>query len=608
MKTTIAIIMGLFLGFNSFSQTSSNKKLEESINEVFESYAHYNRFIGNVLISQNDKIIYKKSFGYADVENHKKNTKNSIFSIASVTKPLTAVGIMTLVDQGKLTLETPINTFFPNFIPDFSKDITIRHLLNHSSGMQANIGRIDDEGNGLMPGENEITLDELFEKFKDSKLKYEPGTGYEYNNFGYTILAYIIENVTKLSYADYMEQAVFKPANMKNTAVNSYKVLNQRAFPHSGLGMNEFKKLTNSIHSSWIIGAGNINSTTGDLYNFMEALENGIVLKPASVDKLYSYTQSRGVNNSEYGLGWRIENKGGGKWINHTGLLPGVTSIIGSLPQKNIKIIILSNATFNDLITESDFQGKSQFVDGEIIDNVIAVLQGKNPELLPIAVKMNNQNTADFSRTYMLDSDHSLLLRKQGDGYSLETLGKESWSVFTYKFSRDAKEDNKTSETALFFANAMSSQNFEGLSDYANDDMKGFLGSEEGANQLKGMWAYFIKQAGEFKSYNIYKTEGEEGSKTVNIRFHFEKEDVGFVIGINSKNQIQGMFNDDNIRTSSIQKVKLTQVSENEFFINGHQNGGMQDLKIKVSENGLTIIDDNTNFIARVLSSNRARK
>ncbi len=598
MKTTIAIIMGLFLGFNSFSQTSSNKKLEESINEVFESYAHYNRFIGNVLISQNDKIIYKKSFGDADAENFKKNTENSIFRIASVTKPLTAVGIMKLVDQGKLTLETPISTYFPNFIPDFSKKITIRHLLNHSSGMQANVGRIDDQGNGLMPGENPITLNELFEKFKDSKLKYEPGTGYEYNNFGYTLLAHIIENVTKLSYSDYMEQAVFEPANMKNTAVNGYKVLNQRAFPYSGLGMNEFKKLTNSIHSSWIIGAGNINSTTGDLYNFMKALENGKLLNPASVDKLYSLTQSRGVNDSEYGLGWRIENKGGEKWINHTGLLPGVTSIIGSLPQKNVKIIILSNATSTDLISESTFQGKGQFVDGEIIDNVIAVLQGKNPELLPIAIKMNNQNTADFSRTYMLDIDHSLLLRKQGDGYSLETLGKESWSVFTYKFSRDAKEDNKTSETALFFANAMSTQNFEGLADYANDDMKGFLGSEEGINQLKGMWAYFIKQAGEFNFYNIYKTEGDEGSKTVHIRFHFEKEDVGFVIGINSRNQIQGMFNDDNIRTSSIQKVKLKQVSENEFFINGHQNGGMQDLKIKVSEKGLILIDDNINYKA----------
>ena len=130
MKTTIAIIMGLFLGFNSFSQTSSNKKLEESINEVFESYAHYNRFIGSVLISQNEDIIYNKSFGYADMENHKKNTEKSIFSIASVTKSLTAVGIMKLVEDGKLTLETSISTYFPSFIPDFSKNITIQASNN----------------------------------------------------------------------------------------------------------------------------------------------------------------------------------------------------------------------------------------------------------------------------------------------------------------------------------------------------------------------------------------------------------------------------------------------------------------------------------------------
>jgi CubicO group peptidase (beta-lactamase class C family) len=134
----------IILGFNSFGQTNSNQTIEKEINELFESYAHYNRFIGSVLISQNDEIIYKKSFGYADIENKKKNTEKSIFSIASVTKPLTAVGIMKLVEAGKLTLETPISTYFPDFIPDYSKDITIRHLLNHSSGMQANIGRIDD--------------------------------------------------------------------------------------------------------------------------------------------------------------------------------------------------------------------------------------------------------------------------------------------------------------------------------------------------------------------------------------------------------------------------------------------------------------------------------
>ena len=602
MKKAIVVVMALILGFNSFAQTSSNKKLEESINEVFESYAHYNRFIGSVLISQNEDIIYNKSFGYADMENNKKNTEKSIFSIASVTKSLTAVGIMKLVEDGKLTLETPINTYFPGFIPDFSKKITIRHLLNHSSGMQANVGRIDDQGNGLMPGENSITLSELLEEFKDSKLKFEPGTDYEYNNFGYSLLAYIIENVSGQTYADYMEQAIFKPANMKNTAVNTYKFLDQRAFPHIGLGMNEFKKLNFPIHSSWIIGAGNINSSTGDLYNFMEAIENGILLEPATAAKLHGYTQSIGFNDTEYGLGWKIENKGEEKWIYHTGLLPGTTSIIGSLPEKNIKIIILSNATSNDLITESDFQGKSQFVDGEIIDNVIALMQGKEPKLLPIAVKINTLNTADFSRTYVLDSDHSLILTKQGDDYSLETIGEESWSVFTHQFSRNAKEDNKTSETALYFANAMSTQNFEGLGDYANDDMKGFLDSEEGVNQLKGMWAYYIEQAGKFKSYNIYKIEGED-NKTVNIRFHFEKEDVGFVLGINAANQIQGMSMDNEIRTSAIQKVKLAPINENEFFVNGHQNDGMQDLKIKVSEKGLILIDGSTEFRATIKPS-----
>ncbi len=602
MKKVIVIVMVLVSGFNSFGQTDSTKELEKSINELFESYAHYNRFIGSVLISQNNDIIYKKSFGYADMEHQKKNTENSIFNIASVTKPLTAVGIMKLVEDGKLTLETPINTYFPSFIPDFSKSITIRHLLNHSSGMQANIGRIDDEGNGLMPGENPITLNDLLEEFKDSKLKFKPGTGYEYNNFGYSLLAYIIEKESGQSYADYMEQTVFKPANMKNTVVDNYKSLSKKSFSYTGLGMEEFKKFRSPIHSSWVIGAGNINSTTEDLLVFMEALESGILLAPAAVDKLYSYTQSIGFNDSEYGLGWRIEHKGGEKWINHTGLLPGTTSIIGSLPEKNVKIIILSNATSTDLITEDTFQGKSQFVDGAIIDNIIAVLQGKKPKLLPLAVKINSKNREDYSRTYVLDTDHSLILTKQGDDYSLETIGTESWSVFTYQFSRNAKEDNKSSEIALYFANAMSTQNFEGLSDYANDDMKGFLGTEEGINQLKGMWAYFIEQAGAFKSYNIYKIEGED-NKTVNIRFHFEKEDIGFILGINSKNQIQGMFMDDAVKTSPIQKVKLIPTNENEFFINGHQNDGMQDLKIKVSEKGLILIDDNTNFKAAMLSS-----
>ncbi|UAM98880.1 serine hydrolase [Polaribacter litorisediminis] len=600
MKKSIVVLVTLILSFSGFSQENSNFKLEDKINEVFQSYAHYNRFIGNVLISKENKIIYNKSFGFADVEKNKKNSKKSIFSIASVTKPLTAVGIMKLVEEGKLSLETPISTFYPNFIPEYSKKITIRHLLNHSSGMQANIGRIDDQGNGLMPGENAITIDELLEKFKDSKLKFEPGKGYEYNNFGYTLLANIIEKVTGKSYADYMEETIFEPASMKNTAVNTYKKLRYKAYSHIGLGMQSFKKLDYPIHTSWIKGAGNINATAKDLYNFMTALENGTLLKPLYTDKIYSNTQPTGYNDTRYGFGWRIENKGGEKWINHTGLLPGTASIIGFLPEKNIKIIILSNATTTDLISESTFQGKNQFVDGAIIDNLIKIIQNKAPELLPIAVKSKNKKVKNSKKTYSLDNEHSLMITKEDDSYLLKTIGEEPWSIFTYQFSRNAAKNNKASEAALFFANAMSTQNFEGLAKYGNDEMKGFLGSDQGVNQLKGMWDYFIKQAGTFKSYNIYKIIGEK-NKNVHVRFHFEKEDVGFVLGLNASNKIQGMFMDDAIKTSTIASVKLIPIHENEFFINGHQNEGMQDLRIKVSEKGMILIDGNIEFNAQIL-------
>src|SRR5210317_1558377 len=107
MKKAVIVFIALLLGINSFGQLGSNEVLKKNINALFESYAHYNRFVGSVLISKDNHIIYQKSFGYANLEGHKKNSKKSVFSIASLTKSLTAVGIMKLVEDGKLTLETP---------------------------------------------------------------------------------------------------------------------------------------------------------------------------------------------------------------------------------------------------------------------------------------------------------------------------------------------------------------------------------------------------------------------------------------------------------------------------------------------------------------------
>ena len=597
MKQFTAILIALVFGINSFGQSSSKKELKKDIDVLFESYAHYNRFVGSVLISDNNTIIYQKSFGYADIESKKKNIKNSIFSIASLTKSLTAVGIMKLVEGGKLTLETPISIFFPDFMTNNSKDITIQYLLNNSSGMEANIGRTDESGNGLMPEVTPITLDELLEKFKASKLKFEPGTGYEYNNFGYLLLAQIIEKVSGQRYADFMEQAIFKPANMKNSAVAAFKPNHQKAQPYLGLGMNEFQNFTSPFHPSWLQGAADINSTTVDLFKFMQALENGTLLKVVYKNKLYTATQAMGVNDMVSGLGWVIDQKEGEKWIYNTGLLPGYASVMGSMPAKNIKIIILSNATSVNPVLE-EFQGEVTFVP-EITDKIISLFQGKRVENLPLPIK--NNSIVDFTNTYQFDDEHALVLKKEEGIYSLETAGKEPWSVFTYTFSRNSEENNANSKTALFFANAMSTQNFEDLVDYANEQMKGFIGTEEGLGQLRGMWENFLQHAGKFISYNIYKTEGDE-VKNIHVRFHFETVDVGMVLSIDKDHKIQGMFMDDSIKTSHLNTVKLIPIDDNEYFINGHQNGGMQDLKIIVTDAQLTLIDGSQEFKGKLIS------
>jgi hypothetical protein len=331
----------------------------------------------------------------------------------------------------------------------------------------------------------------------------------------------------------------------------------------------------------------------------MQALDNETLLKSEYKNKLYTATQSMGVNEMESGLGWVIVSKGDDKWVYNTGLLPGYASVMGSLPERNIKIILLSNATSVNPV-EDEFQGEVTFV-SEISDKIISLVQGKKTENLPKPIHSANKSIVNASKTYLLDREHSLILKKQGNNYALETQGEEAWSVFTYAFSRNTKENDAYSETALFFADAMSTQNFEGLADYASGDMKGFLGSEEGLGQLKGMWGNFLQHAGKFISYNIYKIEGDE-VKNAHVRFHFETVDIGIALSLNADHKIQGMFMDDSVKTNHTSTVKLIPTSENEFFINGHQNGGMQDLRITVSDKGLILNDGSLNFSAELVN------
>ncbi len=274
---------------------------------------------------------------------------------------------------------------------------------------------------------------------------------------------------------------------------------------------------------------------------------------------------------------------------------------MGSLPEQNIKVIILSNATSVNPVTD-EFQGNASFVEGEITDKIVALLFDKPIELTPIPTQINYSSSFSKEKVFQLDTEHTLVIKKENGKFFLETTGKAPWSVFTYAFSKDANDKSEASKIALLFANALSTQKFEGLSDYGNEQMKGFLGTQQGQDQLKGMWANFVNHAGEFKAYNIYKIEGEE-VKNVHLRFHFETVDIGMVISVNAAYKIQGMFMDDAVKTSHVSKVALVPVGENKFFIDGHRNGGMQDLIITITDSDLTLIDGSEKFKGKIVNN-----
>ena len=169
---------------------------------------------GTVLIAKDGEILYKGAFGRADFYSKRKLKINSIFNLASVSKPITALGIMLLVQANKLSLDDPIEKWLPD-IP--YKEITVRQLLNHTSGLPDYLELFACYWNNSKIAVNQ-DLFELLVKYKPERL-FEPNERMEYSNTGYVMLALIIEEVSGLSFAEYMKVNIFLPVGMQNTEV-----------------------------------------------------------------------------------------------------------------------------------------------------------------------------------------------------------------------------------------------------------------------------------------------------------------------------------------------------------------------------------------------------
>lgn len=276
------------------SATVTNKeKLSNYLSELEKS-----GFSGSVLVAQNGKVMLEKGYGYSDRENKIKSTPETVFDIGSITKQFTGAAILKLEMQKKLSVEDKLSKYISN-IPDDKKEITLHHLLTHSSGFQSGIG--DDY--------ERISTQEFIEEVFKRKLVFEPGTEYTYSNVGYSFLGIIIEKVSGMSYEEYLMKHLWKPSGMHQTG---YK---KPSFKDIAIGYRKNNHWGKPTDKKWDVDGpywhlkanGGVLSTTQDMYKWHQALLGDKILDATAKSKYYGKHIEEGEGaGSYYGYGWAV--------------------------------------------------------------------------------------------------------------------------------------------------------------------------------------------------------------------------------------------------------------------------------------------------------------
>ena len=315
----------------------NQQKIVNSLNQYYENIWNSADMSGGVLVAHGDNILLEKYKGFGRENNQMPINKDTPLHLASISKPITAMAVLKLVEAKKISLEQKVKSIFPNFP---YPDVTIQHLLTHRSGLPKYEHFLEE--NDIKPKNQYFTNQEIFDIVAKHKpeLARQTDTGFMYNNFNYAILALIIEKITGQTYPEAMKEMVFAPLKMKNTFVFEEKHINSA----SQSFYQRSSKLYPLDQYDLIYGDKNIYTTPRDLFNFSKALFSKDFLPKELMEKIFEpySNEKKGVNN--YGLGFRLKIFDEGKKLTyHNGWWHGSNTVFIHLRESKTTIIALSN-------------------------------------------------------------------------------------------------------------------------------------------------------------------------------------------------------------------------------------------------------------------------
>lgn len=346
------------------------QEIQFRLDSLFTTLAKNNEFNGNVLVAEKGNIIYQHSFGYADAEHKLLNTDQTVFNLASVSKTFTAVAILQLKQKGKIKLDDPFVKFFPEFP---WPEITLRHLLSHTSGLPDY--QIFEKPYQDNPAKI-YALTDLIQSFKNDKrgLLFKPGEKFSYSNTGFGLLALLVEKLSGMKFQDYLAKYIFTPAGMVHTYIQSPLLPvadNNRAIRYDFLSYSPASlRRIDSVKKDYIdafilggiLGPTGIISNTGDMLKFDQSLYRAKLLKLETLKEAFipmvlnngeKATAGWANTKSYYGLGWMILcDSSYGKIVWHSGGGPGMVTFFLRNITRNQTIVVLDNVTHRQLHQE----------------------------------------------------------------------------------------------------------------------------------------------------------------------------------------------------------------------------------------------------------------
>jgi serine beta-lactamase-like protein LACTB len=338
LRTGRNILLLIFLLLTCFSIPIQSQTIQQKLEKYLIEYQN-NKDVASISagVLKKGKVIWLGSSGYADVSHHVPATPKTIYRIASISKVITAVAVMQLVEQKKVNLDADALKYIPYF-PKKNWKFTVRQILQHTAGLR------DYKSGEFNSAVHYSSTEEAVNVLSKDPLVYKPGTKFLYSTLGYNLLAAVIESASGMKFTDYLKKYIFQPADMRSTLAEyqSEIILNKA----QGYNKNNYRALQNAPLSdvSIKIAGGGLISTPEDLLRFSNCLLEGKLIKRSTLDSMLVPTKLPDGRIVESGLGFELKtDKNGKQFFGHYGHGTGFMTLLAIYPKDSVAVVDLIN-------------------------------------------------------------------------------------------------------------------------------------------------------------------------------------------------------------------------------------------------------------------------